>query len=256
MPSPPESTNERLRSALAARGLSVDDLASQLGIAPETVERWIAIGRLPYPRHRRAAADLLGQDEAFLWPKAVPAARSMAVSRSELVSIYPHRSDVPAQLWWSLFAGATDQIAVLVYAGVFLFEQHPDLLDLLTEKTASGCQVRIALGDTTSEAVRLRGEDERFGEGIDSRVRLALRHLEPLRHGSAAEIRLHRTTLYNSIFRFDDQILVNHHIWATNAYEAPVLHLRQLRGGKLFDMFARNFELVWGTAAPVTPGAD
>lgn len=250
---PSTEPNERLRSAMAARGLSAEQLAGYLGIASETVDRWITLGRTPYPRHRHAAADRLGQDETFLWPKAVSAARSIAVSRSELVSIYPHRSDVPAQLWWSLFNGATDQIAVLVYAGVFLFEQHPDLLDLLAAKAASGCQVRIALGDNTSDAVRLRGEDERFGEGIDTRVRIALRHLEPLRHDSTVQIRLHQTTLYNSIYRFDDQILVNHHLWATNAYEAPVLHLRQLRGGKLFDMFAHNFELVWGTTAPVTP---
>ncbi|MGH9062769.1 MAG: DUF5919 domain-containing protein [Acidimicrobiales bacterium] len=139
------------------------------------------------------------------------------------------------------------------YAGLFLFEQHPDLVGLIADKLVSGCQVRIAIGDVTSEAVRQRGEDERFGEGIESRVHLALRHLDPLRHGSAVDIRLHRTTLYNSIFRFDDQLLVNHHLWATNAYEAPVMHLRRVQGGKLFDMFARNFEMVWGTAAPVTP---
>ncbi|MGH9121547.1 MAG: DUF5919 domain-containing protein [Acidimicrobiales bacterium] len=181
-----------------------------------------------------------------------PATRALRVSQAEVITVFPHRSDVPVPLWWSLFSGATEQIAILVYAGLFLFEQHPDLVELLGQKAADGCQVRVALGDPTSEAVRARGEEERFGEGIDSRVRLAVRHLEPLRHDSSVEIRLHRTPLYNSIFRFDDQLLVNHHLWATNAYEAPVVHLRKVAGGKLFEMFARNFEMVWATSAPVT----
>lgn len=168
------------------------------------------------------------------------------------MSIYPHRSDVPVRLWWPLFAGAADQIGIVVYAALFLFEQHPELVAVLADKLSAGCQLRVALGDITSDAVRLRGADERFGEGIESRVRVALRHLDPLRNSSGAEIRLHRTTLYNSIFRFDDQMLINQHLWATNAYEAPVVHLRRVPGGKLFDMYARNFELIWATAAPLT----
>jgi hypothetical protein len=110
----------------------------------------------------------------------------------------------------------------------------------------------LALGDATSEAVRQRGEDERFGEGIESRVTLAIKHLDPIRRGSGVEIRLHQTTLYNSIYRFDDQLLVNTHLWGVNAYEAPLLHLRRAQGGKLFDVYARNLEQIWATSAPVT----
>ena len=31
-------------------------------------------------------------------------------------------------------------------------------------------------------------------------------------------IHLHDTTLYNSIYRFDDELLVNTHVWGWNAY--------------------------------------
>jgi transcriptional regulator with XRE-family HTH domain len=252
MPSEERHPNERLRAAIIARGLQPRALAEHVGVDAKTIERWVETGRVPHARNRLATARALGEDEGYLWADPLPSARSFQVSQAEVVAIYPHRSDVPAQLWWSLFTSAVEQIGILVYAGVFLYEQHPELAELLKQKASSGCQVRIALGDRTSDAVRVRGEEERYGEGIDSRVRVAIRHLDPVHHGSPAEVRLHRTTLYNSIYRFDDQLLVNLHLWATNAYEAPVLHLRRVQGGKLFDMYARNFEMVWGTAAPLT----
>ena len=232
--------------------MTVAELAAKIQVDPKTVERWISNGRVPHARHRRAAARCLGQDEGQLWPDTVPAHRAVETSRAELLTVYPHRSDAPQGLWWTLFSGAEDQIALVAYAALFLFEQYPDMPELLAEKASAGCQVRLALGDATSEAVRQRGEDERFGEGIESRVKLALKHLEPVRRGSGIEIRLHQTTLYNSIYRFDDQLLVNTHLWGVNAYEAPLLHLRRAQGGKLFDVYARNLEQIWSTAAPVT----
>ena len=63
-------------------------------------------------------------------------------------------------------------------------------------------------------------------------------------------VHLHDTTLYNSIYRFDDEMLVNTHLYATNAYAAPVLHLRRLDGGQLFANYARSFEAVWERSSP------
>jgi hypothetical protein len=40
------------------------------------------------------------------------------------------------------------------------------------------------------------------------------------------EIRLHRTVLYNSIYRADDQLLVNQHAYGLPAAQAPVFCLR------------------------------
>jgi hypothetical protein len=39
------------------------------------------------------------------------------------------------------------------------------------------------------------------------------------------EIRLHDTILYNSIYRADDEYLINTHMYGTRAGNAPVLHL-------------------------------
>src|SRR5262245_56740442 len=49
------------------------------------------------------------------------------------------------------------------------------------------------------------------------------------------EIRTHETTLYNSLCRFDDVMLVNAHVWGVSAFAAPVLHLGRLGGGGLVD---------------------
>ena len=43
------------------------------------------------------------------------------------------------------------------------------------------------------------------------------------------EIRLHGTILYNSIYRADEQLLVNTHIFGLAASDAPVFHLRKIR---------------------------
>ena len=44
--------NERLRQAILSSGLSIDDLADQVGTDVKTVERWITQGRVPHPRNR------------------------------------------------------------------------------------------------------------------------------------------------------------------------------------------------------------
>ena len=61
---------------------------------------------------------------------------------------------------------------------------------------------------------------------------------------------VHGTTLYNSLYRFDDSMLVNTHVWGLSAYSAPVLHLRRLGAGGLFDTYAQSFEAVWATSTP------
>jgi hypothetical protein len=56
------------------------------------------------------------------------------------------------------------------------------------------------------------------------------------------ELRFHATTLYNSIYRFDDDMLVNAHVYGAPAAHSPVLHLRRLPGGQLFDHYQASFE--------------
>ena len=77
------------------RGFAEDDVAARLGVDPKTVRRWL-IGRVPYPHNRAAITELVGADEAELWPDAggLLAARSRP---EELGTVYPHRWAVPRE---------------------------------------------------------------------------------------------------------------------------------------------------------------
>lgn len=76
-------------------------------------------------------------------------------------------------------------------------------------------------------------------------------HYRPLVGTPGIEVRSHGTTLYNSLYRADDQQLVNAHVWGVNAYAAPVWHLRRHETGGMFDTYAESFDAVWTTATPV-----
>jgi transcriptional regulator with XRE-family HTH domain len=244
--------NERLRTVMASQAVSVEALAERAGVDLKTAQRWLA-GRTPHARHRWAAAALLCEDETYLWPETAGAGRTAAASTGEVIRIYPRRVDASTELWWRLLTVARDHVDVLVYAANFLPEQYPALVDVLREKCDLGCRVRLALGDPEHTAILARGEEERFGDGIASRVRNALRYYAPLVGRPGAELRVHATTLYNSIYRFDDVMLVNTHVYGLTASQAPLLHLRRLDGGALFDSYLRSFQAAWDEGRPYAP---
>ncbi|MFD7080306.1 helix-turn-helix domain-containing protein [Streptomyces sp. NPDC059918] len=242
--------NERLRAVMASGGWTHASLASATGVDPKSVERWVNLGRTPRRATALKAAEMLGEDIHALWPALRQARAARAVS-PELVALYDQRADLPVSVFVDLLAAARERIEVLVYAAVFLHEAYPRLNDLLRERAADGCAVRIAVGDADSENVQQRGQEEKFGHGIESRCRLALLHYRPLASVPGIELRTHGTTLYNSLYRADDQMLVNAHVWGVNAYGAPVWHLRRHDSGGMFDTYADSFSAVWETARPV-----
>lgn len=245
-------SNERLHSALSRRRLTTSDLADVLLVDRKTVERWLS-GRTPHSRHREAVARRLEVRSDYLWPdagKPAPAPTPGAgTAGTEIVAIYPARATVPDDLWRDLADSAHEHIDVLVYAGLFLPELDPALVPSLKSKAAEGCAVRITLGDPESPAVQLRGEEEGIGDGMAARVRMALGHYQPIVGADNVEVRQHEATLYNSIYRFDDEMLVNTHAWGSKAFKSPVLHLRRVEGGSLFETYATSFDAVWATAS-------
>ncbi|MFJ4811048.1 XRE family transcriptional regulator [Streptomyces longwoodensis] len=245
--------NERLRAVMAAGGWTYAALANKAEVDPKSVERWVNLGRTPRRATAMLAAEVLGEDVHALWP-ALRQARSARAVSPELVALYDQRADIPVSTFVDMLAQAREHIDVLVYAAVFLHEAYPRLNDLLRERADDGCTIRIAIGDPDSTNVQHRGQEERFGHGIESRCRLALMHYRPLAGVPGIEVRTHATTLYNSIYRADDQVLVNAHVWGVNAYGAPVWHLRRSGKGGMFDTYASSFDAVWETATPVREG--
>src|SRR5438309_9644869 len=118
-------SNERLRNAIAAAGLTIEDVAGHVGVDRKTVERWIANDRLPHRRHRYGARKLLRLDETYLWPAALSDSHLRSAAEAELITLYPHRGAVPRDLWLALVDRARVNIDILVYAGLFLWDGYP-----------------------------------------------------------------------------------------------------------------------------------
>lgn len=241
--------NERLRTALLERGITPTDLAAVLQVDPKSIERWIG-GRLPYRRHRYAVAAHLGVDEAYLWPDALTRDQVANASESEVINIYPARWTVPSDLWRTFFDNAESEIGILVYSGLFIPEDA-GILRNIRRKAQAGVDVRILLGDPDSDVVAQRGVDEGISMDMAARCRMAQVLYSPLRDIDGVEFRQHRTILYNSIFRADDQVLVNTHIYGTPASHAPVLHLRHVAGGDMVNAYFESFDKVWNDATPL-----
>ena len=244
--------NERLRAALLERGITPAAIGGELGVDQKTVERWIN-GRIPYRRHRYALATRLGVDEVYLWPDALSADVVGAASEAEILAVYPHRQEAPRDSWINLFTAAEQEIAILVYAGLFLVEDG-GLQKILADKARAGVRLRVLLGDPASAQVAERGADEGIDEAVAMKIRNVIILYRPLREIPGAEFRLHRTTLYNSIYRSDDHLLVNSHVQGLPAARAPLWHLRRIAGGQLAAVYLESFERVWETAVRLPAG--
>lgn len=242
--------NERLRARMAARGMTAQALATAIGVDAKTVERWVNSERVPYVRTAVSAAAALEEDPVFLWP-TLHRGRAARALPSEVVAVYEQRSQMSPAIWQAFFEQATHSIDILVYAALHLHESLVGFNQLLIGKAKAGCTIRVALGAPGSPNVAARGLEEKYGHGIETRCELALMHYRPLAVVNNIEIRTHGTTLYNSIYRADDEMLVNTHVWGVNAFSAPTWHLRQNTSEAMVATYRESFGAVWDQAAPV-----
>ncbi|MDQ2875308.1 MAG: helix-turn-helix domain-containing protein [Actinomycetota bacterium] len=242
-------SNERLRAAMQSAGLTLGALSEAAGVDPKTCERWVTQGRTPHRVNASRAAVALREDVSYLWPDIELGRRQQAM-HPDLIAMYSSRADAPLGIWRALFEQAEHDIGILVYAAVFVHELWPDFRSLLQEKATSGCRVRVLLGDPACDAVTRRGNEEKYGHGIASRCEQALMYYEPLIGLQGAEIHQHDTTLYNSIYRGDEMMVVNTHRFGMNAHATPALHLRRAAPGGIFDGYAESFEDVWRLSWP------
>ena len=239
--------NHPLARAMRSAGMNEIDVAARLGVDPKTVRRWMT-GRKPYPRHRNALASMTGWSHYDLWPD-LPRTADHDGQADEVRIVYPHRSAVPADTWSRLFAAAREGIDVLAYSALFLADDVAASAQL-RNKAKAGVRVRIALGRPDGAHVLDRGSEERIGDGMSARIRTALVGFRPIAE-AGAELRLHDTVLYNSIYRADDDLLINAHVFGRPGSHAPVLHLRRRADDGMADTYLDSFERVWASCSDV-----
>lgn len=245
------TVNIRLQSVLDQRGIAPELLAEVCQVDPKTVSRWLG-GRVPHRRHRRSVALHLRVEEAFLWPPAPDA--PPVPKNTELVATYPNRAEVPREVWLSLLRQATEQIDVLVFSGTFFAQSNPQVAKMLAKRAEHGVHVRLCFGDPTGDAVDARGREEGIGgDTLAAKIRASLTYYRPLLGRERCEVRLHNTTLYNSLFRYDDILMVNPHIWGQPASANPVLQLKRIGDTGWFDNYAESFDAIWADAQTWKP---
>ena len=234
--------NEALRQAPAAGAAARRRHCRPPRRGPKTVRRWLN-GRVPYPHNRAAIADLVGVDKADLWPGAGGPLAGHA-RPGELGVVYPHRWAIPRDVWTRFFSAAEQEIAILAYSALFLAEDE-GILQILAARARDGVHVRIALGDPDSRHVAERGEEEGIGTAMSAKIRNALALYAPLCEFENIEIRLHDAVLYNSIYRADDRLLINQHVYGVPAAHSPVFELRTAEAGDMTDAYLGSFKRIW-----------
>jgi lambda repressor-like predicted transcriptional regulator len=248
-------SNERLRAAIHQAGISVDQLAAEIDADPKTVRRWIA-GREPRRFYRTRVARRLGTTEAELWPDLDLRVEGRD-ERGEILAAYAHANDLTAPDWRPLLTAATRQIDLLDLTLAEVLPS-PGTPELLAEKAQAGCEVRLLL--SAPDSAHLALADSELDEDISlldipasaREVERSLAIAAPLTAIDAVEVRTFIAGRFNTILRFDDEMLVALHLYATPTDRAPLLHLKRHSDHGLFEQFAGHFDQVWQDGRPAS----
>jgi hypothetical protein len=216
----------------------------------------------PTPRHRAKVAQILDRPEHQLWPEtSIPAVRDDA--RREILGAWAHANDLSAPDWRTMLRQATQSIELLGCSLVHVLTAG-GVIDTLAAKGQAGCEIRVLIAAADSiwvdGAAQQLGQDEEDYVGnttLRREIELVRGHLESLLESSNFELHRFYTDRFNSILRFDEQMLVTLNLWGTPVVQAPMLHLRRGSDDGLFDQFAEQFEAIWQNASePPQPSPD
>jgi transcriptional regulator with XRE-family HTH domain len=228
-------------------GLSIEALAEAVGTTPKSVWRWRQ-GVVPRRVDLKAnVVRVLGVEAERLWPSQIGlVAPELPDATDEIVTAWAHRSDAPRDTWWLVLHPAERHIDLLGYALQFLPEDNPSLDRLLMARARQGCSVRIALADPDSRYVAERDHEEGLGGTFPARIRTTVDHFRPLFAVDGIDLRYHRSPMYNSVIRADDQMLVTPHLYGLKGYKAPLILFRRVREDGIFDNVTAHFERLYG----------
>ena len=91
---------------------------------------------------------------------------------------------------------------------------------------------------------------------MPAKIRNALTLFGPLAEVDNVKIRLHKAVLYNSIYRADEDLLVNQHVYGTPAAHAPVFGLRAIGERSMATTYIDSFDRVWAAATTIADRSD
>jgi transcriptional regulator with XRE-family HTH domain len=104
--------------------------------------------------------------------------------------------------------------------------------ELLAHKATHGCEIRILV--------------------LDPR-----RHLTPLLDQPGIDIRVLEAPAHQTIYRFDEQLLLTLHLLDEDTESGPLLHLRRKADAGLFDRLEEHYHHLWeDVSEPIQPDLD
>lgn len=144
-----------------------------------------------------------------LWPTVA----TTLSGPDDLTGFYRTRADIPPAMVQSLLAGAAANVDILAFAATWLWDGVPGFVHTLANRAGAGGSIRVCTA--TLRAKQSGSEARKSGSGKAWLPAAALR--SPMRNESRlvapGTVRRSGAPLYASILRFDDDVLLNTHLW-------------------------------------------
>lgn len=172
----------------------------------------------------------------------------------EIVDVFPHRSQVPGDLWNRLISSSRSSIMLGGYTNYFFWTERPNFNDTLRRKAEEGVRIRILVGNPDSEVTRRREQIENAPLSVSTRIHITLDELAKLGPLPGIEVRLSDVNaeahVSRSIFQFDREELVSEHIAERLGHGSLTFHIRRRQDGGPYDQYLAHIEHLWNGAEP------
>lgn len=175
----------------------------------------------------------------------------------ELIDVFPHRSQVPTELWDRLLLGARSEILLGGYTNYFFWTERPRFRQTLIDKANAGVRIRFLVGDPHNDVTQRRERIEQAALALTTRIRITLDELANIAELPGLEIRLSDVNaeahVSRSVFRFDREALVCEHIADKLGHGSLTLYLRRRQDDGPFDQYSAHVQYLWDGARPWQP---
>jgi hypothetical protein len=168
-----------------------------------------------------------------------------------LRDMWRERRHIPSQMWNSFTMKAQSEVWLLGVAELG-FAEDSAFHDIVSGRTARGCNYRFLLLDPGSPVAEALDQKEGGGRQVQGRIRRALHEFELMRTGNAGkrgqiEIRLYAEPPQVSVVRSDDELLVTPYMMPLNGDSCLTMRVQRVPEG-VFYKYIHHFESLWMSA--------